>query len=242
MRASLDPPGFRPLYQQVRDLLRQRIMDGVWSPGEPLPAEPRLAAELGVSQGTVRKALDELAAANLVDRHQGRGTYVTRQTAERALFHFFHVVDADGRRVTPSSRTLDCRRGIGTVQEIERLGALPGAVVIRIARIRTLAGRTALIERIAVPASLFPDLGADGALPNALYELYQSRFGVTIARATEHLRAVAAADDDGELLGVGPGAPLLEIDRVAFDLEDRPVEWRQSRLRCDGFAYLSEIT
>jgi GntR family transcriptional regulator len=114
--------------------------------------------------------------------------------------------------------------------------------VVRIARIRTLAGRTALVERIAVPASLFPDLGGDGDLPNALYELYQTRFGVTIARATEHLRAVAAADDDAELLGVAAGAPLLEIDRVAYDLEDRPVEWRLSRLLSDGFAYLSELT
>lgn len=242
MRVPLDPPGFRPLYQQVRDLLRQRITDGVWGPGEPLPAEPRLAAELGVSQGTVRKALDELASANIVDRRQGRGTYVTRQTAERALFHFFHVVDADGRRVTPSSRTLDCRRSVGTPQELAKLGAQPGAVVIRIARLRALQGREALVERIAVPASLFPDLGADGRLPNALYALYQERFGVTIARATEHLRAVAAAADDAELLGVAAGSPLLEVDRVAFDLEDRPVEWRLSRLVSDGFAYESALT
>jgi len=242
MRAVFDPPGFRPLYQQVRDILRQRITDGVWSPGEPLPAEPRLAAELGVSQGTVRKALDELASANLVDRRQGRGTYVTRQTAERALFHFFHIVDPNGRRVTPTSRTLDCRRSVGTARELERLGAQPGAVVVRIARLRSLEGREALVERIAVPASLFPDLGADGPLPNALYELYQERFGVTIARATEHLRAVVAADEDTQLLGIAAGTPLLEIDRVAFDLEDRPVEWRVSRLLSDGFAYLSALT
>jgi GntR family transcriptional regulator len=242
MRPSADQPGFRPLYQQVRDLLRQRITEGVWGPGEPLPAEPRLAAELGVSQGTVRKALDELAAANLVDRHQGRGTYVTRQTAERALFHFFHIVDATGRRVIPSSRTLDCRRGVGTARETERLAARPGAMVIRIARLRTLDARPALVERIAVPASLFPDLGGDGDLPNTLYELYQRRYGVTIARATEHLRAVAADGDDAGLLGVPPATPVLEIDRVAFDLEDRPVEWRLSRLSCSDFAYLSELT
>src|SRR6478672_7519758 len=77
--------GFRPLYRQVRDVLVKRIADGVWQAGQMLPSEPDIAADLGVSPGTVRKALDEMTAENLVVRRQGRGTYVARHDDARIL-------------------------------------------------------------------------------------------------------------------------------------------------------------
>src|SRR3546814_10554487 len=90
----VDPaaPEARPLYAQVRTLLLQRLIEGIWKPGTALPSEMQLAQELGVSQGTVRKALDDLAAENLVVRRQGRGTFVAEHDTDRALFHFFHLV------------------------------------------------------------------------------------------------------------------------------------------------------
>ena len=68
--------GFRPLYRQARDVLVGRINDGIWQAGQVLPSEMEIAADLGVSQGTARKALDEMESENLVVRHQGRGTFV----------------------------------------------------------------------------------------------------------------------------------------------------------------------
>ena len=237
-------PGYRPLYQQVKDLLRRRIVDGTWRPDEVLPSEGRLAAEFGVSQGTVRKALDELAAQNLVVRRQGRGTFVAAHSPDTALFHFFHIVDQSGARQVPESELLDCRRGIAGPRETDALALMPGALVLRIDRRRSIAGRPAIVERIVVPQTLFPDLddlGPEG-LPNTLYDLYQSRYGVTVGRATERVRAVAAAPEDAAYLGVADGTPVLEIDRIARDLDERPVEWRVSRCLTDRLAYLSELT
>ncbi|MEE8270943.1 MAG: GntR family transcriptional regulator [Alphaproteobacteria bacterium] len=236
-------PSFRPLYQQVKDLLRQRIADGTWRPDQMLPSETKLAAELGVSQGTVRKALDELAAQNLVVRRQGRGTFVAAHSPDTALFHFFHLVGDDGERQLPESQLLDCRRGIVGPREAERLDMATGALVLRIDRRRLLQGRPAILERIVVPQTLFPDLDRPdhGPLPNTLYDLYQRRYGVTIGRAVERLRAVAADAEEAAQLDVAPATPLLEIDRIALDIDGRPVEWRVSRCLTDRHSYLSEL-
>lgn len=244
--APLSPevPGYRPLYQQVKDLLRRRIVDGTWRPDEVLPSEGRLAVELGVSQGTVRKALDEMAAQKLVVRRQGRGTFVAAHSPDTALFHFFHLVDESGERQMPESELLDFRRGIAGPREAEALLLRPGALVVRIDRRRLVAGHPALVERIAVPQTLFPSLDDRGGeeLPNTLYDFYQKRYGVTVGRATERLRAILATPEDAAHLGVAAGTPVLEVDRIAFDLDDHPVEWRLSRCLTDRLAYLSELT
>ena len=82
----------QPLYQQVDNTIRQRLIGNVWEPGEAIPSEMQLAAEMNVSQGTVRKALGAMESDNLVTRRQGRGTFVAEHDLDRALFHFFHMV------------------------------------------------------------------------------------------------------------------------------------------------------
>ena len=84
------------LYQQVDNTIRQRLIDNVWKPGEAIPSEMQLAAEMNVSQGTVRKALNDLVAENLLYRRQGLGTFVSEHTERRALFLFFSIVGDDG--------------------------------------------------------------------------------------------------------------------------------------------------
>ncbi|MFC7551838.1 GntR family transcriptional regulator [Pseudoroseomonas wenyumeiae] len=101
----------RPLYQQVETVLIDRIASGAWPPGHSLPAEPELAAELGVSQGTVRKALAELERRNLIERRQGRGTTVLRHTGDTARFHFFRLRDLSGTAVVSHIKVLSCEPG-----------------------------------------------------------------------------------------------------------------------------------
>ncbi|MDX1606879.1 MAG: GntR family transcriptional regulator [Candidatus Competibacterales bacterium] len=233
---------YRPLYAQIRDLLRRRLVGGEWSPGTLLPSEIALAEEYGVSQGTLRKALDELAAERLVSRQQGRGTVVARHDPERSLFQFFHIHGSDGRRRLPESRLLGLRQFGASRDEAAALGLRPRTRVLRIERVRVLDERPALVETLTLPQSLFPGLGDTGeALPNALYELYQRRYGITVTRAREELRAVSATPREAELLGLAPGTPLLEIRRVAHDLQDRPVEWRRSRLDTRHCHYRNEL-
>jgi GntR family transcriptional regulator len=234
-------PDFKPLYQQVRDLLVQRIVAGTWGPGAALPSEFQLAAEFRVSQGTVRKALDEMAARHLLVRQQGKGTFVATHTPQRALFHFFHLVADNGARALPDHKLLSVRAGKATKTEAARLDLRANATVIRVRRLRLLGGRTAIVESIALPATLFPGIERD-TLPNELYRHYEQQHGVAVARAVEQLRAVAARPDEAKFLGLKVGSPLLEIDRLAHTLDGRPVEWRISRCDTRDHHYVSELT
>src|SRR5262249_52393858 len=216
------------------------MVAGEWRPGENLPSEGRLASEFGVSQGTVRKALDEMAAQNLLVRQQGRGTFVAKHDRQRSLFHFFHIVGEDGVKELPTSRMLELRTERAEREEAALLRLPPRARVHRLLRVRTLQGRAVILERIALPAAIFPGfavpLGVE--LPDELYVLYQQRFDVTIVRAEEKLRAVAADALDARHLGLARGAPLLEVDRVALSLDGVPVERRVSRCNTAHHHYI----
>lgn len=237
-----DALGARPLYRQVRDVLVRRIADGTWSAGQGIPSEPDLAADLGVSQGTVRKALDELTAENLVVRRQGRGTFVARHDDARILFQFFKLVPDEGERRFPESRVLSVEEGRADAGACRALALQPTDAVVAIERVRSLSENPnpVIAERIVVPSAVFPGLGA-GELPNNLYDLYSSAFGVTIARATERLKAVAAGRRQAELLGIAEGAPLLAIDRVAFAIDGRRAEWRVSLCATETVHYASDL-
>ena len=231
----------KPLYRQVRETLIRRMVDGVWSPGEPLPSEIQLAAELGVSQGTVRKALDEMAAENIVVRRQGRGTFVARHDEERILFQFFKLVGDDGERHFPESRVLGIEKAKASAAECAALALPRNGRVLRIRRLRTFDGTPLIIESLTLPEPLFPGL-ADAAVPNNLYGLYAQRYGITVSRAREQIKAVGADADTAAMLRTDEGTPVLLIDRMAYALDGTPVEWRISFCLTNGFHYLSDLT
>jgi GntR family transcriptional regulator len=236
-RAAL---GFRPLYRQVKAVLTQRIADGVWAAGGTLPSEPDIATDLGVSHGTVRKALDELAAENLVVRRQGKGTFVARHDEERILFQYFKLIPDSGERRFPDSRILGVAVREADAEAARVLALRKGAKVVALDRVRMLADKDCIVERIVLPKALFPGIEKRD-LPNNLYELYRAEFGVTITRATERLKAVRASRREAKHLDVAVGAPLLAIDRTALAIDGAPVEWRVSLCRTETFHYLSDL-
>ncbi len=103
--AGSRPPSFSPLYQQIKALITQRLQAGEWKAGETIPSEMELAARYGVSQGTVRKAIDELAAENLVVRRQGKGTFVATHAEQKVQFRFLRLMPDEGeaRNVGPAA-------------------------------------------------------------------------------------------------------------------------------------------
>lgn len=231
----------RPLYAQVRAELTRRVRTGAWRPGMAIPSEHELAAELGVSQGTVRKALDAMARDNILRRQQGRGTFVREQTSQDVLFRFFQLFDDGGRRIAPDGDGAMLTEGPATREEAARLKLGAKAGVIRLARERLRDGRPFICETIVVPRALFKGLAATSPVPNTLYDLFQQRFGITVMRADERITAVPAPRRVAARLRLATGTPLLHIDRTAFDLDDRPVEWRVSYCHLVGGHYLSRV-
>jgi GntR family transcriptional regulator len=200
-----------------------------------------LARELGVSQGTVRKALDALTAEQVVVRQQGSGTYVAEHTPAHMLFRFFNIYDEAGAQVLPDSRPARVATGEAGAAERRRLELAEGARVIRISRIRTRAGRAFMDDRIVLPEALFPGLAREPEVPNTLYDLFQKRFRIHVARTEEQVTAVAAAARLAERLGVAPGTPLIAIDRVTYDLSGRRIEWRLSHAHLERAHYFARL-
>ena len=228
-----------PLYEQVRARLIEGISAGRWRPGEAIPSEGTLAETYGVAIGTIRKAVDALVAEQVLDRQQGKGTFVTQHDESRRLFHFFHVVGDDGHKAFPELRTISFRRDRADAASASALGIAPHEKVIRIRNVLSLEAAPRILDDITLPASLFPGLSEKIFLArgNTIYHLYQSRYGINVLRADERLRAVIATAEDAKLLRVEPGAPLLEIRRVALTFRDRPVELRVSRVDTSRFEY-----
>lgn len=218
---------YRPLYRQVREQLVQRLAAGVWPPGSALPSETSLATDLGVSQGTVRKALDELTAENVLVRQQGRGTFVARHGEGGFLFQFFKLVPDNGMRVFPQSRVISVARQPAPPEARRKLQLGRGAEAVHVRRVRTLDTMPCVIEDLWVPAALLPGIELR-EIPNNLYALYSDSFSVTIGGGREQIKAVLLCPEDAALLNIAPGHPALEVDRVATSLEAAPVEWRVS--------------
>ncbi|MFM8586213.1 MAG: GntR family transcriptional regulator [Gammaproteobacteria bacterium] len=236
----MDSPQYRPLYSQVYEALVRRIADGEWQPGQALPSEQALAMQLGVSQGTVRKALDALALDKVIDRRQGKGTYVAELTQERSLFRFFRLTRPDGQRAVPTSGDESIKRRHARSSEAKALELPEGVDVFEIIRTRFVDERPVAIERIILPEAYFPGLDQHSPLPNALYALYQREYRINIVSANEKLRADVARRDDVKRLSVELGAPLLQVERVALAVDGRRVEWRLSR--CDTSTLSYDVT
>jgi GntR family transcriptional regulator len=230
----------RPLYARVREQLVERIRSGQWKPGQLIPNEFEIAAEFGVSQGTARKAISELAAERLVMRRQGRGTFVVEHTPANVLFRFFNMFDAVGAPLTPDSQDSRCTVAPHpSSEERAALGLEAGDAVIRITRTRTREGRPFIVEAITLPAAPFPGLADRAELPNTLYDLFQKAYGILLTRTDDRLSAVTADVATAAALSVSVGAALLRIDRIAYALDDQPIEWRVSLCHLAGAHYLA---
>ncbi len=227
----------RPLYVRVREHLVERLSSGAWPPGTAIPSETALAAELGVSQGTVRKAVGQLVDEGALRRAQGSGTFVAEQTPELANFRFFRLVDRDGQRVVPALLRQNAGIRPADAAEAMALGLEKGAPVQILVRLRTIAGRRAIDETVAVPPEIMPNLLIGPALPNALYPHYQAKFGVSVMNTDERLSATAATARLARRLEVARGAPLLHVERIARDLIGRAVEHRVSHFVTTDLAF-----
>ncbi|MXP61806.1 GntR family transcriptional regulator [Roseomonas sp. M0104] len=232
----------RPLYRQVEEILLGRIVGGDWPPGHALPSEPELAAELGVSQGTVRKALTVLERRHLIDRRQGRGTTVTRHNSETARHHFFRVRDLSGRSVVSRIMVVSCATRPAEPWEAAALGLAEGVPVHHLRRVRQLDGSPRIFERCTLSGPLLPGFRLEpGELHQELYVHLQQAHGVTIGRAEEELSAGAADAETAAALGKPAGVPLLRVQRIAYDVADRAVEVRLSMIDTERHRYAVKL-
>ena len=229
--------GFQPLYKQVYDLLTERLANGFWKPSQSLPSEMALAEELGVSQGTVRKALNQMVAEKLLERQQGKGTYVAEHTEEDSLFRFFRLRDAKGERPVPETEVLATTRRAASDDERIRLQLDDNLDVVERLRRRSLKGVPSIVETIIQPLAVFPDIDKEPELPNYLYALYQEKYNISIVSVRDRVQAVGLPEQYAQHLNLAAGSPVLMVERVSINIDGRPVECSRAYCTTEEFAY-----
>jgi GntR family transcriptional regulator len=237
-------PAFSPLYRQIKDLITQDLQSGVWKPGEGIPSEFELAARFKVSQGTVRKAIDELAAEYLLIRRQGKGTFVATHSEQNTRYRFLRLTPDDGSGRGLQRKLLECRR-LRANADVARSLALQNAdPVVLVRRLLLDELQPVVLDEIWLPGRQFKDLTVErlADYKGPMYALFETEFGVRMIRAEEKIRAVAADAASAKLLGVAAGAPLLSVERRSLSYGERPVELRRGLYRTEAHHYRNELS
>ena len=237
-------PSFSPLYRQIKALLVQSLQAGEWQPGQAIPSEMDLASRFKVSQGTVRKAIDEMAIDNVLVRRQGKGTFVATHAEQSTQFRFLRLTSSDGSSPDLQRRLLECRR-MRAPAEVSRLLALKvGEAAVQVRRLLLAAGQPVVLDDLWLPGTLFKGLTEERlqAWRGPMYRLFEAEFAVHMIRAEEKLRAVSASAEEAETLGLPDGTPLLSVERLSFTYGDRPVELRRGLYHTAAHHYRNELS
>jgi GntR family transcriptional regulator len=233
-----------PLYRVVKRSLLNAIETGTCAPGETLPSETEIAGAMGVSIGTLRRAVDELAAEHILVRRQGRGTFVATHNTDRFLFQFFHVERRGGLREAPVVDLVSFERLRADEEPAEALQLRAGDPVIQIENRLLLQGSAVVYDKLTLPSGLFKGLTEKRfrERAGAIYQLYQSDFGISVLRTQERARATTADRHAMRVLSLGIGQPVMQVHRIALTFGDRPVEHRISIINTAHHDYVNELT
>jgi len=235
-------PAFSPLYQQIKALIIAQLQAGEWKAGESIPSELDLAKRFGVSQGTVRKAIDEMAADNLLVRRQGKGTFVATHAEQKVQYRFLRLMPDEGKE-SLERQLLDCRRQRAPAAIAKQLQMRSGDAMVEVRRLLSRQGVPVVLDDIWLPGDLFKGLTTERLNQHRgpFYGLFEAEFGVHMIRAQEKIRAVAADEESAALLQVAVGTPLLSVERLSFTYGDKAVELRRGLYNTESHFYRNEL-
>lgn len=232
-----------PLYIQVKQKITQELMSGNWRAGDLIPSEIELAQSYQVSQGTVRKAIDELSIEKILIRRQGKGTYVTTHNEEQIQLRFLRLTSTKGNKEKLESQLLSFQKTRVNSYVANRLNLRPGSSVYKIKRVLTFARKPLILDEIYISTIPFKGLNAEmiNQKKGSLYRLYESNYGIQMLNADEKIKAVSAEAEVSKLLNIKKGHPILGIERVSYTYGNKPIEWRLGLCLTDEYHYQTEL-
>ena len=206
-----------------------------------------LATRFRVSQGTVRKAIDELAAENLLLRRQGKGTFVATHTERQVQYRFLRLQPdvGDIQSEGPATREIVSCKRLRASAPVARLLGLPTAdPVFQVRRVLAFNQIPTICEDLWLPANSFRGLSLEQLAEHSgpMYGLFESAFGVRLVRAEEKIKAVNPDPEAAQLLGVDATTPLLSVERIAYTYNNQPMELRRGLYRTDTHHYRNELS
>ncbi|MFL3024163.1 MAG: GntR family transcriptional regulator [Methylophilaceae bacterium] len=233
----------KPLYAQVKKRITESLVRGEWTPGQVIPSEIELAHIYDVSQGTVRKAIDELTAESILIRRQGKGTFVATHNEENVQLRFLRLTSSMGIKEKLDNQLVSFSKEKASNQLAKTLNINSAATVISLKRVLTFNDKPLILDVIKIPAASFRGLTAERVVEKkgSMYRMYETDFGIRMLHADEKIKAVSANYEAASLLGVKEHSPLLSVERVSFTYDDQPIEWRLGLCITDNHYYRAEL-
>ena len=230
-------------YGGLASALRDRIVQGEWAPGAAIPAESLLARTYGVALGTVRQALALLVEDGLLERRQGKGTFVSSGLMGASMLRFFRFRSPQDQEAAPQSRILARRLRAADRAEAAAFGLDAGGQVMQLERLRSVQAEPCLLETIVLPLPLFGALAESDPQQwgDLLYPLYLERCGVLIQHAEDQLSFGRLTTAQARRLQLDSGHPCVLVRRQAFDRQGRCVELRSTRGDAFAFEYTAQV-
>lgn len=237
------PLRFQPLYQQIHQALMDALQSGEWGPGDLIPSEFELARRFGVSQGTVRKAVEVLVSEGVMMRRQGKGTYVVSHDESQSQYRFLRLRPDEGPVTQPRSHILQCRRVRASADVQRALGLRPQDTVLYIQRLLVFDRHPVVLDDIWLGGEEFRQLTAQRLENHSgrLYSLFESELGTRILHAHEKIRAVNASEKEADILELPAGSALLLVERVTSTFNGRAVELRRGLCSTRHHHYVNDL-
>ncbi len=229
-----------PLYHQLESILKAEIESGRWRPDEQIPTETQLVESFGVSKITVRQALEHLAEQGYIRREHGRGTFVSQRKFDegpRELTSFSEEMRGHNLRATSRILSQTEERADSRVAAALDLAALAPVIVLR--RLRLANGEPLTVQTAHIPQAMAPGLEVNEDA--SLYEVLQRKYHLYAARARETYVAAKAERTVAKLLGIPPGAPVFQAERVTFLPNGKPFEFVESTIRGDRYSIVLDL-
>ena len=228
----------QPLYVQIKDTLRERILTGTYAPHSQMPSEHELCALFGVSRITVRQALGDLQKEGLVFRLHGKGTFVSKPKAFQnvtSLQGFAEAMSSMGYEIVNQLRSFKIIKANRHVAQ--RLNLPEGAPVAEIHRVRMLNREPVSLELTWVPEALGKRLANADLVTRDIFLILENDCGVPLGHADVSIDAILADDDIARALRVEDGSPVLRIERLTHDASGNPIDYEYLYFRGDAFQY-----
>lgn len=218
-----------PRYYQLKEIMRQKIREGEWQPGDLIPSERELGEQYRISRMTARQAITELVNEGLFYREQGKGTYVSHRKITQQLLHltgFTEDMRARGQR--PGTRVLSVQMNPADESVANRLRIAAGQPVLTLRRLRLADGEPLALEISHLNFPGCERLLEEDLEKNSLYKLLETKYGLSLFEAEQELEAGRAGEDVVELLKVPVGSAVLFTRRTTYIGGGQPIEYAQS--------------
>lgn len=236
--SKIDFKNEKPLYLQLVEVVKQRVVSNSWQQGMKIPSENELAKEFNLSVGTVKKALGVLGQEGILFRRQGRGTFIASPDFSRSFIRFFRYSQTDGKpSEIPGCRILDVEVLKAGKKIAEVLHLKEDDKVFKMKRVRTLQDIPFAAEDLYLPYERFKGIEKLSLENKLLYPIYNDEFSTPIVWVDEYLQPGIPDDETAKILEIEKSTPIICIERIAHSYGDIPVEFRQTIGRGDNFRY-----